>query len=89
MDELVPAREESLELECESLTVSQLLVQLAARHSGLEKHIDTRSDEGLRRHVIVVVGDKIAALTDILRDGDTVKLLPPISGGNECCEEPL
>ncbi|HKC49581.1 MAG TPA: molybdopterin converting factor subunit 1 [Myxococcota bacterium] len=67
--------EKSLELELrDSATVADLLAQLEAKHRVFVGH---------RGRLLVARNEERAAPSAVLRDGDEVALLPPVSGGAE------
>ncbi|KMY54259.1 molybdenum cofactor biosynthesis protein MoaD [Bacillus sp. FJAT-27231] len=61
--------QEQLELAHDELTVKELLQELHEQHS-----IDTDS-------LIVAVNEEYADVDDVIKSGDTVALIPPVSGG--------
>lgn len=61
--------QEQLELTHNELTVKELLRELRENHS-----IETDS-------FIVAVNEEYADLDDVIKSGDTVALIPPVSGG--------
>jgi MoaD family protein len=65
-------------------TLSELLSDLDARHSGLRGRLVT-DEGGLHRFVNVYVNDEdvrfLGALDTKLSDGDTVTILPAVAGG--------
>ncbi len=64
--------EAALELP-EGATVEAALEAAAAQWPELQKH---------RRSTVAAVNQKYALKTDVLREGDEVALLPPVSGGS-------
>jgi len=76
------ARVEYLTLEDTQTTVKDLLVTLREKHPRLAEYLSLESEESQRRHLVTAVDSQIARLTDMLKDGDEVKLLPPLAGGN-------
>lgn len=58
----------------EGTTVGQLLEQLIARQPVLDR---------LRRSLLVMVNRRYARPDQLLRDGDEVALIPPVSGGSQ------
>ena len=62
-------------------TVGELIGVLRARASN--PSMDNSADEGLWRSLAVAVNREYSSSTVVLRDGDEVALLPPVSGG--CC----
>ena len=78
--ELAGGPEETVEL-LEGATVGELIGILRGRTSN-----DSRgkgADEGLWRSLAVAVNREYASQAVVLREGDEVALLPPVSGG--CC----
>ncbi|MCA1029530.1 molybdopterin converting factor subunit 1 [Bacillus timonensis] len=61
---------ESVEIEVDSLTVAELKQQLASdfKLDGLDK-------------VMFAINEEYALATDVISSGDTVALIPPVSGG--------
>ena len=72
--------DETVEL-LEGATVGQLIEILRGRTSN--DSMDKEADEGLWRSLAVAVNREYSSLAVVLRDGDEVALLPPVSGG--CC----
>ena len=67
--------EKLLELEVrDSATVADLLAQLEAKHRAFVGH---------RGRLLVAHNEERAALSTVLRDGDEIALLPPVSGGSD------
>jgi molybdopterin converting factor small subunit len=71
-------------MELEAPTVGEALHQLVAQYPELGKHMYT--DEGkLRNFVTIYVGDEDIRYLDgeqtILRNGETVSIIPAIAGG--------
>lgn len=60
---------EQLEVENNELTVKELLSELREKYS-----LETDA-------LIVAVNEEYADLDDVVRSGDTVALIPPVSGG--------
>ncbi len=58
----------------DSATVADLLTQLEAKHRVFAGH---------RGRLLVAHNEERAALSAVLRDGDEIALLPPVSGGAE------
>lgn len=69
--DLVGAREEEIEIP-DGARVTDLLHQLAETHQSLQGVVD---------RVAVARNHQYAEHTDVLRDGDEIALLPPVSGG--------
>lgn len=53
-------------------TVSDLLEEIYEKYPPLEKS---------RGHVVVMINKKAVPLTEQIKDGDEVAILPPVSGG--------
>ena len=79
----IGATEEDVELPAES-SLSELLVQLAARHCAAKTHLVTAAGQA-GPSLLMVVNDVAVAGRDaartLLHEGDVVMLLPPIAGG--------
>ncbi|GGK86231.1 molybdopterin synthase sulfur carrier subunit [Sphaerisporangium melleum] len=64
-------------------TLSDLIVDLEARHPGLRERIV--DDSGLRRFVNIYLNDEdvrfLGGLDTPVADGDTVTVLPAVAGG--------
>jgi molybdopterin converting factor small subunit len=54
---------------------------LADRIPAFKPYVRKEGDEVQSFFVILVRGDEILHLPDLIQDGDVVKVLPPISGG--------
>jgi molybdopterin converting factor small subunit len=63
------------------ISVKELLRVIAERLPSFEPYVRKEGDEVLSFHVVLVRGDEILKLKDLVADGDVVKVLPPISGG--------
>lgn len=74
--------EETVELE-EGSTAGELIKILRGRTSNPSR--GSGADEGLWRSLAVAVNREYASREIILREGDEVALLPPVSGGS-CAE---
>jgi molybdopterin converting factor subunit 1 len=70
--------EETVELK-EGSTASELIEILRGRTSNPSR--GSGADEGLWRSLAVAVNREYASREIILREGDEVALLPPVSGG--------
>ena len=70
--------DETVELE-EGATVGDLIGILRGRASN--DSTDKETDEGLWRSLAVAVNREYASQAAVLREGDEVALLPPVSGG--------
>ncbi len=66
------AKEQSLELAGDSLTVREIADALVARHPGLRSDLEA---------VVFAVGNEIVDAGHRVLDGDEVGFLPPVSGG--------
>ncbi len=71
-------------VEVEGATLRELLANLEARFPGITRNVLT-SDGGLHRFVNVYVNDEdvryLGSLETVLREGDTVSILPAVAGG--------
>ena len=79
-DELSGKEEIDLDLKG-PVQVKELLSALEKRVPSFKPYIRKERDEVLNFFVVLVRGDEILKLTDLIHDKDTVKVLPPISGG--------
>ena len=79
-DELSGKEEINLDLGG-PVQVRELLGEIEKRVPSFKPYIHKEKDEVLNFFVILVRGDEILKLTDRVYDKDTVKVLPPISGG--------
>jgi MoaD family protein len=79
--EAAGARVEELALRDTHTTVKDLLMVLGERHPKLAEYLNVESEEAQRRHLMTAVDSRLARLSDVLKDGDEVKLLPPLAGG--------
>ncbi len=79
-DEIAGDKEIALALK-KPLPVKELLAILAERIPAFKPYVRKEGDEVQSFFVILVRGDEILHLQDLIRDGDEVKILPPISGG--------
>ena len=76
--ELAGGPEETVEL-AEGATVGELIEILRGRASNPSR--SSTVDEGLWRSLAVAVNREYSSLAVVLREGDEVALLPPVSGG--------
>jgi molybdopterin converting factor small subunit len=79
-DELAGNKEIDLPLK-KPIPVKELLAILADRIPSFKSYVRKEGDEVQSFFVILIRGDEILRLPDLVSDGDVVKLLPPISGG--------
>ena len=79
-DEIAGDKEIDLALK-KPIPVKELLAILADRIPAFKPYVRRDGDEVQSFFVILVRGDEILHLPDLIRDGDVVKVLPPISGG--------
>jgi molybdopterin converting factor subunit 1 len=70
--ELVTLSQERLTFGDASFSVAELARQLVARHPSLE---------GRLQSVRFAVNENFVQLDAMVRDGDTVALIPPVAGG--------
>jgi molybdopterin converting factor small subunit len=80
------ASDEVVEL-ADGIAVGELLRVLRGRTSNdaMSDNAEAGLDERLWRSIAVAVNREYSLLDVVLRDGDEVALLPPVSGG--CCAE--
>jgi len=64
-----------------SIPVKELLGLIEKEVPSFKPYVRKEGDEVLSFHVILVRGDEILKLKDMVKEEDLVKVLPPISGG--------
>ena len=79
-DELAGKEEIDLDLKG-PVQVKELLGALEKRIPSFKPYIRKEGDEVLNFFVVLVRGSEILKLTDLVQEKDTIKVLPPISGG--------
>jgi len=79
-DELSGKEEITLDLK-EPIPVKELLGILEEKIPSFRPYVRKEKDEILSFFVVLVRGDEILKLQDMVNEGDVVKVLPPISGG--------
>jgi len=79
-DELSGRDEIDLDLKS-PVKVKELLAMIERVVPTFQKFLRKDKDEVLNFFVVLVRGDEILKLNDTVQDRDTVKILPPISGG--------
>ncbi len=79
-DELSGREEMDLELK-RALPVKELLGMIAGKVPSFRPYLAKEKDEILNYFVVLIRGDEILKLQDVVREEDTIKILPPISGG--------
>jgi len=79
-DELSGKEEINLELK-RALPVKELLGIIAEKVPSFRPYLAKEKDEILNFFVVLIRGDEILKLQDVVREEDTIKILPPISGG--------
>ena len=79
-DELSGKEEIDLELK-RALPVKELLGIIAEKVPSFRPYLAKEKDEILNFFVVLIRGDEILKLQDVVREEDTIKILPPISGG--------
>ncbi len=79
-DELSGREEMDLELK-RALPVKELLGMIAEKVPSFRPYLAKEKDEILNFFVVLIRGDEILKLQDVVREEDTIKILPPISGG--------
>jgi len=61
--------------------VKEFLGVLEERVPSFKPYLRKEKDEILNFFVVLVRGSEILKLTDLVQEKDTIKVLPPISGG--------
>ncbi len=79
-DEISGQDEMDLELK-KPVQVKEVLGEIEKRVPTFQRYLRKEKDEVLNFFVVLVRGDEILKLNDLIQDQDTVKVLPPISGG--------
>ncbi len=79
-DELSGREEMDLNLK-EPRKVKEVLGMIEKEVPSFQRFLRKDKDEVLNFFVVLVRGGEILKLNDIVQNGDTVKVLPPISGG--------
>jgi len=79
-DELAGKEEIDLDLKGPA-QVKELLEMLEKRVPSFKTYVRKERDEILNFFVVLVRGSEILKLTDLVQEKDTIKVLPPISGG--------
>ncbi len=79
-DELSGKEEIDLEIK-RPLPVKELLKMIAERIPSFRPYLAQERDEILNFFLVLIRGDEILRLEDWVQDTDTIKILPPISGG--------
>ena len=79
----------SSEVEVNAATAGDALRELATQHAELRKHLYNEQDK-LRNFINVYVGDEDIRHLDgpatVLKDGETIMIVPSIAGGNATAE---
>jgi sulfur-carrier protein adenylyltransferase/sulfurtransferase len=80
------------EIEVNAATAGDALLELTATHSELRKHLYNEQDK-LRNFINVYVGDEDIRHLDgpatLVKDGETIMIVPSIAGGNTAGTETL
>ena len=79
-DELSGREEIDLDLKG-PVKVREVLGMIEKEVPSFRRFLQKEKDEVLNFFVVLVRGDEILKLNDWVQDQDTVKILPPISGG--------
>ena len=79
-DELSGRDEIDLDLK-RPVKVKEVLGMIEKEVPSFQRFLRKENDEVLNFFVVLVRGDQILKLNDIIQDKDIVKVLPPISGG--------
>lgn len=72
LSEVAGASEAEVELDGPAPTLEDLAARLRDRHPDLVEHLDAAA---------FAVGDELAGRDRVLREGEEVGVLPPVSGG--------
>jgi molybdopterin converting factor small subunit len=81
--EEVGVREETYEIGKNPANVASVLSMIVRRHSCIGKFVDAASDEAQRRQMVIALNSRLARLSDVVHDGDSVSLLLPVTGGSK------
>ena len=79
-DELSGKEEMDWELK-RPLPVKELLSIIAEKIPSFQPYLGKEKDEILNFFVVLIRGDEILKLQDMVHEEDMIKILPPISGG--------
>jgi molybdopterin converting factor small subunit len=79
-DELSGKEEIDLDLK-RPMPVKELLGIIAEKVPSFQPYLRKEKDEILNFFVVLVRGDEILKLQDVVHEEDLIKILPPISGG--------
>ena len=79
-DELSGKEEINFDLK-RPLPVKELLGILAEKIPSFRPYLGKEKDEILNFFVVLIRGDEILKLQDVVHEEDTIKIFPPISGG--------
>ncbi len=79
-DELSGKEEIDLDLKG-PVQVKELLAMLEKRVPSFKPYLRKEGDEVLNFFVVLIRGSEILKLTDLIQEKDTIKILPPVSGG--------
>lgn len=75
--DLYGASEDLLDIDKEKITVKELLEILSAKNPKMRNFIESRGES-----IIVLVNGLYAPLESFVKNGDTIDILPPASGGS-------
>lgn len=79
-DELAGKEEIDFDLK-RPMPVKELLGIIAEKVPSFQPYLRKEKDEILNFFVVLVRGDEILKLQDVVHEEDLIKILPPISGG--------
>lgn len=79
-DELSGKEEIDLDLK-RPMPVKELLGIIAEKIPSFKPYLRKEKDEILNFFVVLIRGDEILKLQDVVHEEDLIKILPPISGG--------
>ena len=68
-------------LDCEAATAHELVERVARERGGRLASL-LLQDGRLAKSVLVAVNDRQVSADEVLRDGDVVSIIPPVSGGS-------
>lgn len=79
-DEISGKKEMQIDLRSPA-TVKELLKILAEKVPSFQGYLKKEGDEITNFFVVLVRGDEILKLKDIVYEKDVIKIFPPVSGG--------
>ncbi len=79
LGEKVGVREEIISIDKEETTVEEIINHIVVKYPILKKYLSKIFEPD--NPFIVLVNGKPCGENSIVRDGDTITILPPVSGG--------